>query len=222
MDLLNNNLSLGFGVALAVISLPLVSCPAGTLIGVLPGIGLVATIVDAVAYHHLCPAAGVGADLALAGIYQVRSTVVPPRRFWSTLPGESSRWSPRLTSTRWRVGCVPAPHWDGRAIGRSSPARSRRCWSPPFAPPPLSEAALKFGPADYFLADGAGPDRAVAGARFSGQGYRDDRARHRVLGMVGTDVNSGVARFSFDTPELTDGIGFVAVAMGIFSASAKS
>jgi putative tricarboxylic transport membrane protein len=37
-----------------------------------------------------------------------------------------------------------------------------------------------------------------------------------VLGLVGTDVNSGVARFSFDTPELTDGIGFVGVAMGIF------
>jgi TctA family transporter len=37
-----------------------------------------------------------------------------------------------------------------------------------------------------------------------------------LLGLVGTDVNSGVARFSFDVPELTDGIGFVVLAMGIF------
>jgi len=34
--------------------------------------------------------------------------------------------------------------------------------------------------------------------------------------MVGTDVNSGVARFSFDIPELTDGIGFIVIAMGVF------
>ena len=33
---------------------------------------------------------------------------------------------------------------------------------------------------------------------------------------MGTDVNSGVARFSFDIPELTDGIGFVTIAMGVF------
>jgi TctA family transporter len=38
-----------------------------------------------------------------------------------------------------------------------------------------------------------------------------------LLGLVGTDVNSGVARFSFDVPELTDGIGFVAIAMGVFA-----
>ncbi|MBO9646494.1 MAG: tripartite tricarboxylate transporter permease, partial [Pseudacidovorax sp.] len=36
------------------------------------------------------------------------------------------------------------------------------------------------------------------------------------LGLVGTDVNSGVARYSFDIPELTDGIGFIAIAMGVF------
>jgi TctA family transporter len=37
-----------------------------------------------------------------------------------------------------------------------------------------------------------------------------------LLGMVGTDVNSGVARYSFDIPELTDGIDFVVIAMGVF------
>ncbi len=38
-----------------------------------------------------------------------------------------------------------------------------------------------------------------------------------LLGLVGTDVNSGVARFSFDVPELTDGIGFIVVAVGVFA-----
>ena len=37
-----------------------------------------------------------------------------------------------------------------------------------------------------------------------------------LLGIVGTDVNSGVARFDFGIPELSDGIGVVSVAMGLF------
>jgi len=37
-----------------------------------------------------------------------------------------------------------------------------------------------------------------------------------LLGLVSTDVNSGIARYSFDIPELTDGIGFIVIAMGIF------
>jgi putative tricarboxylic transport membrane protein len=37
-----------------------------------------------------------------------------------------------------------------------------------------------------------------------------------LMGLVGTDVNSGVARYSFDIPELTDGIGFITIAMGVF------
>ena len=37
-----------------------------------------------------------------------------------------------------------------------------------------------------------------------------------LLGQVNTDVISGVPRYSFDVPELTDGIGFVGIAMGVF------
>ena len=40
-----------------------------------------------------------------------------------------------------------------------------------------------------------------------------------LFGFVGTDVNSGVMRFSFDVPELTDGISFIVVAMGLFGIS---
>ena len=83
------------------------------------------------------------------------------------------------------------------------------------AAPPLAEVALKFGPAEYFslmvfgliaatvLAHGS-LTKAIAMVVFG-----------LLLGLIGTDVNSGVLRFTFDIPELSDGIGFVVVAMGI-------
>jgi TctA family transporter len=37
-----------------------------------------------------------------------------------------------------------------------------------------------------------------------------------LLGMIGTDVNSGVRRFTFDVGQLAEGISFVAIAMGLF------
>jgi TctA family transporter len=38
-----------------------------------------------------------------------------------------------------------------------------------------------------------------------------------LLGLVGTDVNSGVARYTFDVLELTDGVGFTVIAVGLFA-----
>src|SRR5438046_9371286 len=85
-----------------------------------------------------------------------------------------------------------------------------------FAAPPLAELALKFGPAEYFslmvlglvaatvLAHGS-LIKAIAMVIFG-----------LLLGIVGTDVNSGVARFSFGVSELSDGIGVVSVAVGVF------
>ncbi|HKX37554.1 MAG TPA: tripartite tricarboxylate transporter permease, partial [Burkholderiales bacterium] len=82
--------------------------------------------------------------------------------------------------------------------------------------PPLAELALKFGPSEYFslmvfgliaatvLAHGS-LIKAIAMVVFG-----------LLLGLIGTDVNSGVLRFTFGIPELSDGIGFVIVAMGMF------
>ena len=36
------------------------------------------------------------------------------------------------------------------------------------------------------------------------------------MGLVGTDVETGTPRFTFDLPELADGLNFVALAMGVF------
>ncbi|HSU22423.1 MAG TPA: tripartite tricarboxylate transporter permease, partial [Variovorax sp.] len=82
--------------------------------------------------------------------------------------------------------------------------------------PPLTEIAFKFGPAEYFSLMILGLIGAVVLASGSLLKAIAMIVLGLLMGLVGTDVNSGVARFSFDIPELTDGIGFVAIAMGVF------
>jgi TctA family transporter len=82
--------------------------------------------------------------------------------------------------------------------------------------PPLIEVAFKFGPAEYFSLMVLGLIGAVVLASGSLIKAIGMILLGLLLGLIGTDVNSGVARFSFDIPELSDGIGFVAVAMGVF------
>jgi len=81
---------------------------------------------------------------------------------------------------------------------------------------PLTEVAFKFGPAEYFSLMILGLIGAVVLASGSLLKAVAMIVLGLLLGLVGTDVNSGVARFSFDIPELTDGIGFITIAMGVF------
>ena len=82
--------------------------------------------------------------------------------------------------------------------------------------PPLAEVALKFGPAEYFSLMVLG----LVGATVLAHGSLVKAIAMTIpgllLGVVGTDVNSGIARFSFGVSELSDGINFVVVAMGVF------
>jgi TctA family transporter len=82
--------------------------------------------------------------------------------------------------------------------------------------PPLAEVALKFGPAEYFSLMVLGLVAATVLAHGSLIKAIAMVLLGLLLGLVGTDVNSGVARFSFGVSELSDGIGFVSVAMGVF------
>jgi len=82
--------------------------------------------------------------------------------------------------------------------------------------PPLAELALKFGPAEYFSLMVFGLIAAVVLARGSVLKAIAMVCFGILLGLVGTDVNSGTIRFAFGQPELTDGIGFVALAMAFF------
>jgi TctA family transporter len=82
--------------------------------------------------------------------------------------------------------------------------------------PPLAELAFKFGPAEYFALMVLGLIAAVVLAHGSIWKALAMVVLGLLLGMIGTDVNSGVSRFSFDIPELSDGIEFAVVAMGMF------
>ncbi len=82
--------------------------------------------------------------------------------------------------------------------------------------PPLAEVALKFGPAEYFSLMVLGLIAAVVLASGSLVKAIGMIVLGLLLGIIGTDVNSGLQRYSFGIAELSDGIGFVVVAMGLF------
>ena len=214
MDLIAN-LSLGFGVAFTPINLlyALIGCLLGTLIGVLPGIGPVATIAMLLPATYALPP--VSALIMLAGIYYGAQYGGSTTAILVNLPGESSSI----------VTCI-----DGYQMarqGRAGPALAAAGLGSFFAgcvgtlilaafAPPLTELAFKFGPAEYFSLMILGLIGAVVLASGSLLKAIGMIILGLLLGLVGTDVNSGVARYSFGIPELTDGIGFVAVAMGVF------
>ena len=214
MDLIAN-LSLGFGVAFTPINLlyAFIGCVLGTLIGVLPGIGPVATIAMLLPATYALPP--VSALIMLAGIYYGAQYGGSTTAILVNLPGESSSV----------VTCI-----DGYQMarqGRAGPALAAAGMGSFFAgsvgtlilaafAAPLTEVAFKFGPAEYFSLMVLGLIGAVVLASGSLLKAIAMIVLGLLLGLGGTDVNSGVARFSFDVPELTDGIGFVVIAMGVF------
>ncbi len=82
--------------------------------------------------------------------------------------------------------------------------------------PPLAAAALKFGPAEFFSLMVLGLVASVVLAQGSLLHAIGMVVLGLLLGLIGTDVNSGTQRFTFGISELADGIGFVTVAMGMF------
>ena len=214
MDLINN-LSIGFAAAFTLQNLvyAFIGCLLGTLIGVLPGIGPVATIAMLLPATYALPP--VAALIMLAGIYYGSQYGGSTTAILVNLPGESSS-----------VVTVIDGHQMARQ-GRGGPALAAAGLGSFFAgcvgtlilaafAPPLTELAFKFGPAEYFSLMVLGLIGAVVLASGSLIKAICMIMLGLLLGLVGTDVNSGVARFSFDIPELTDGISFIAIAMGIF------
>ena len=212
---LYDHLLLGFTVALSLQNLTycFVGCLLGTLIGVLPGIGPVATIAMLLPITFNLPPTP--ALIMLAGIYYGASYGGSTTAILVNLPGESSSV----------VTCI-----DGYQMGkqgRAGPALAIAAMGSFFAGtvgtilialfgPPLAELAFAFGAAEYFSMMVLGLISAVVLA--SGSLIK---AIGMILvgllgGIVGTDVNSGIARYSFGISELSDGIGFVSVAMGMF------
>jgi TctA family transporter len=82
--------------------------------------------------------------------------------------------------------------------------------------PPLTELAFKFGPAEYFSLMILGLIGAVVLASGSLLKAIAMIVLGLLLGLVGTDVETGTQRFTFDMPEMADGLNFVALSMGVF------
>jgi putative tricarboxylic transport membrane protein len=211
-----NNLIFGFTVALTLQNLwfCFIGVFLGTLIGVLPGIGPLATIAMLLPITFNVPP--VAALIMLAGIYYGAQYGGSTTAILVNLPGETAAV----------VTCI-----DGYQMarqGRAGPALAIAAIGSFFAGtvctliialfgPPLAEVALKFGAPEYFSLMLMG---LVAAAVLAGDNITKALAMvvmGLLLGIVGTDVNSGMARYSFGIPELTDGIGFIVIAVGVFA-----
>lgn len=213
-----SNLAMGFSVALAPSNLmfALAGCLVGTLIGVLPGLGPVATMAMLLPLTFYAPPEG--ALIMLAGIYYGAQYGGSTTAILVNLPGESSS----------AVTCI-----DGYQMarqGRAGSALAIAALGSFFAgtvatvlialfAPGLSQVGLAFQPADYFSLMVLGLVGAMVLAHGSLIKAFAMVALGLLLGLIGTDVNTGVQRFAFGIPDLSDGIDFVPLAMGIFGLS---
>jgi len=215
VDILNN-LVLGFSVAFSLQNLAycLIGVALGTLVGVLPGIGPLVTIAMLFPLTFHLPA--VPALIMLAGIYYGAQYGGSTTSILVNLPGETAS----------AVTCL-----DGYQMarqGRAGPALAIAAIASFVAGcigvllialvgPALGEWALAFGAAEYTSL----MLMALVASAVMTQGDAVKGLAMVVLGLllgiVGTDVNSGMARYSFGVPELTDGIGFTVVAVGLFA-----
>ncbi len=214
MELLNN-LALGFQVALTLQNLLYAFGGAvlGTLIGVLPGLGPVATI--AMLLPSIYALDATPALIMLAGIYYGAQYGGSTTAILINVPGESSSVVTAIDgyqmARQGRAGAALA----AAGLGSFFAGCVGTIVIAAFAPP-LTELAFKFGPAEYFSLMVMGLIGAVVLASGSLIKAVSMILLGLLLGQINTDVISGTPRFSFDVPELTDGIGFVVIAMGIF------
>ena len=214
MDLFNN-LALGFGVAFTLQNLmyAFIGCLLGTLIGVLPGIGPLATIAMLLPATYALPP--VAALIMLAGIYYGAQYGGSTTAILVNLPGESSSVVTVIDGYQMARQGRAGPALAAAGLGSFFAGCVGTLILAAFAAP-LTELAFKFGPAEYFSLMILGLIGAVVLASGSLLKAVAMIVLGLLLGMVGTDVNSGVARYSMDIPELTDGIGFIVIAMGVF------
>jgi TctA family transporter len=210
-----DNLILGFSVALTPEHLLycFIGVFVGTLIGVLPGIGPLATIAMLLPITFNLPP--VSSLIMLAGIYYGAQYGGSTTSILVNLPGEVSSVVTTLDGYQMARRGRAGPALAIAALGSFFAGCASTLIIALFAPP-LAEFALKFGQADYFSLMVLGLVGAVALARGSILKALAMVMLGLLLGLVGTDVYTGTTRFTFDIPELADGIGFVQVALGVF------
>jgi putative tricarboxylic transport membrane protein len=215
MTELLHNLALGFGVAAHPynIGFCLLGALVGTLVGVLPGIGTVATVAMLLPITFGLPP--VGALIMLAGIYYGAQYGGSTTSVLVNIPGEATSVVTALDghqmARQGRAGAALAI----AAIGSFFAG----CVSTVLVAAlgaPLTSLALLFGPAEYFSLMCLGLIFAVVLAKGSVPKAIAMILTGLLLSMVGSDLETGAQRMTFDIVELSDGIGFTNVAMGLF------
>ena len=215
MELLAN-LALGAATAFTLDNLfyCFIGCLLGTLIGVLPGIGPLATIAMLlpITYKMTDPSTAL---IMLAGIYYGSQYGGSTTAILVNLPGESASVVTTLDgyqmARRGKAGIALAT----AALASFFAGTVATVLIAAFAPP-LAEVAFKFGPAEYFSLMVLGLIAAVVLAHGSIIKALGMVVLGLLLGMIGTDINSGSTRFTFGIAELSDGIEFAVIAMGMF------
>jgi len=211
-----DNLVLGFSVALSPENLLycFLGVALGTLIGVLPGIGALITIAMLFPITYHMPA--VPSIIMLAGVFYGAQYGGSTTSILVNLPGETAS----------AVTCL-----DGYRMarqGRAGPALATAALASFFAGtvgtlliavlgPTLGQWALLFGAAEYTTL----MLMALVAAAVMTQGDAVKGLAMVVVGLlmgiVGSDVSSGLARYTFGLPGLSDGIGFTVIAVGLFA-----
>src|SRR5581483_3947182 len=185
----------------------------GTLVGVLPGIGPTATI--AMLLPTTFVLSPVSALIMLAGIYYGAQYGGSTTAILIKVPGEASSVVTVIDghqmARQGRAGSALAT----AAIGSFFAGSLATLLLALFAPP-LAAVGRQFGSPEYFSLIVLGLVATVTLAHGSLLHALGLAVLGLLLGLVGTDVNSGVARYTFGVPALRDGIGFVVVAMGMF------
>jgi len=210
-----DNLYLGFSIALSVTNLfaCFMGALIGTAIGVLPGVGPVATISLLLPFTFgMEPTTAI---IMLAGIYYGAQYGGSTTSILLNLPGEVSAVMTVLDGYQMAKKGRAGPALAVAAIG-SFMAGCFATLVIAAVGPALTVVALKFGPADYFSLMFLG--LVVSAVLTQGSVMKSVAMviMGVALGLVGTDVQTGQQRFTFNVPELSDGIGFVPLAMGLF------
>ncbi len=209
------NLGMGLETAFTLTNLfyCLVGVFVGTAVGVLPGLGPIATIAMLLPATFGLPP--VSALIMLAGIYYGAQYGGSTTAILVNLPGESSSVVTALDGYKMARNGQAGKALATAALASFFAGTVATILLALFAPP-LADLALKFGPAEYFSLMVLGLVASVVLASGSLLNAIGMVILGLLLGLIGTDVNSGSQRYTFDMPELADGINFVIVAMGMF------
>src|SRR5256886_244076 len=209
------NLGLGFAVALTIqnIAYCFIGVLLGTIIGVLPGIGPVTTVAMLLPISFtLQPESAL---ILLAGIYYGAQYGGSTTAILVNIPGEASSVVTTIDGHQMARQGRAGPALGIAALG-SFFAGCASTLLIALAASPLAAIALQFGPAEYFSLMVCGLVAAVVLAHGSLVKAIAMVVLGLLLGLVGTDGNTGARRFNWGMMGLADGIEFVAISMAIY------